>query len=145
MRSSMLGWVAPVRATESPSQLKPQFSQRTCTTDWSPPPPRAESSADMWSRSLTAAAVGEGEVEGGADPLLALQPDATPVQLHVAVHDGQAHPGPPSSRRLVGRLEEALEDALLEVEGDARALVVHADHDMAVALGGPDPHRGAPG
>src|SRR5690349_2327392 len=29
--SSMLGWVAAVRATESPSQLRPPFIQRMCT------------------------------------------------------------------------------------------------------------------
>jgi hypothetical protein len=28
--SSMLGWVAPVRATESPSQPRPPFIQRMC-------------------------------------------------------------------------------------------------------------------
>ena len=30
--SSMLGWVAAVSATESPSQLSPPFIQRMCTT-----------------------------------------------------------------------------------------------------------------
>jgi hypothetical protein len=32
MMSSMLGWVAAVSATESPSQLKPPFIQRMCRT-----------------------------------------------------------------------------------------------------------------
>ena len=36
--SSMLGWVAAVRATESPSQLSPPFIQRMWTTPSSAPP-----------------------------------------------------------------------------------------------------------
>src|SRR5947199_5285418 len=78
------------------------------------------------------------EREAAALADLALQVDAPAVRLHDVAHDGEPEAGG-AELAAVGRLREALEDALPLVGRDAGARVAHGQEDAPVLDLGGDP------